>query len=266
MNMKINKFQSKIGHNTINDLCSVTQNNVLTNLQFHSSLISQLSCLYPFIHQQNSIPSLPSSSSGSSILILNHHLHYYLKSKQDDYYYLNQSLIDSTDTSNREIRELKNNQRDLINEINWITKEKIDSIQEKEKIDEELESYYQTERQTKRQPIATPEGKKKKLKELKAQYAKMTKTIIHQKKAYDDMQIRNKTYVNENKILIEKIKQKQLIYDQVISDVNGYKIALTKHKKLISIASKDTQDSASTTSTHSSKRNKSTGLFKKLFK
>lgn len=259
--MKRNKYQSKINHNAYNNTTFSSSNTIVTNLQTHLALISQISCLYPIIHQKKSIPT---TSSSSRNFILNNHLHYYFKSKHEDLFYLNQSLIDSNNISNKTVKEINNHQRDLINEINWITQEKIDSINEKEKIDEELEVYYQTERQNKKQNPLTSNEKKKKLKELKTQFEKMEKAITQQKRTYGNIQLKNRNYINENKILIEKIKQKKIIYDQVISDVNEYKIAISKHKKLVSIESKDTHNSSSTN--YSSKRNKSIGLFKKLFK
>lgn len=259
--MNIHSYQQK-------SFCLVKENKsnshstplVLQNLQLHLSSISQLSCLKPLFLQ----PQIPPNATNH---LLTPYLQYhYLKSKGVDFFYLNQSLLTSANSTKKKLQEVTDGNKNLISEINWIAQEKIDSINEKEEMEQDLEQCHKTERNLKRRNVdlITDKNKHQRIKELKDAWSKMNKEIDFKMRKYKEMQIRNRQYVNDNKIIIEKIKQKQIIYDQIIGDINEVKIALTKHKKLMSVQTKGKQDLLNVTDTK--KRNKSSGLFKKLFK
>lgn len=235
---------------------------ILQNLKLHLTSISQFEFLKPYLLQ---CQCTPVSSSSKLSPYLQYH---YLKSKGIDFLYIKQSLLESTDSSKQKLKEVNDKNRDLINEINWIAQEKIDSINEKEQIEQDLELCHLTERErenkTKNPEMNNPKLKKQKIKELKDCYSKLGKEIDVKMNKFHKMKAMNRTYAVDNKIMIEKINQKQIIYDQIVEGINKLKAEIAKHKKLISEETKVKKDSISVR--ESKKRNKSSGLFKKIFK
>lgn len=226
----------------------------------------------------------------------------YLKTLRNDYCW----IAKFAESKNKKIIKEKKNYCDKIKsideEINWVTKEKIESLLKKEKYDTELDEYtmklnhYNTERNNtienannlsfmvnnsntsryynffsnlglnlgfKKNPI-----EQKQLKDYKDKYAKLEKNICEKRKKYPSLKERYNKTVKEKKNLYENYKQKQMILEQIQQDIDEKKKILFKlQQKKSSMISGDTQVTQTNSMSSSTNKNDKKGFsfFKKLF-
>ena len=146
-------------------------------------------------------------------------------------------IIDNT-------KKLKQNKEFYEREINTISSEKIEYFNQKETLDKELELLTVNKMQnsickTDNSPIDTNNTeneslevteKKKKIEELRKKYNKLNEAMITNKKEYPIIKSKNDMIQGENMLLNEKLKQKQLIWDQMRKENEKIKTGVIKRE------------------------------------
>ena len=272
-----------------------------TDLDIHLSFLSNQKILhsYNLIYRGN-INGIDNKEEGNEKIKYQKYL--YLKTLRNDYCWIAKCV----ESKNKKIVKEKKNYCDKINsvdeEINWVTKEKIESLLKKEKYDTQLDEYtrklshYNTERNNTIENTNNlsfmvnnsntsryynffsnfglnlgfnkAPHEQKQLKEYKEKYAKLEKNICEKRKKYPSLKEKLAKTVEEKKNLYENYKQKQIILEQIQQDIIDKKKMLFKlQQKKSSMVSGDTQ--VTQTNSLSSSPNKidkkGFSFFKKLF-
>ena len=165
--------------------------------------------------------------------------------------YILNSINSKISYINDKNKEFLQNKRFLEQEINTISQEKIDYFYEKENLDKDLEiltvnaklnsSFCKTENSVNlnlsTNVISTNTNdiddieitqKTKKLESLKKKYNKTFDYITANKKEYPVLKNKNSMLQGENMVLNEKLKQKQLIWDQLRKENERIKTVVIK--------------------------------------
>ena len=166
--------------------------------------------------------------------------------------YILNSINNKISYINEKNKEFLQNKKFIEREVNAISQEKIDYFNEKETLDKELELLTLNARQNSiicktdkgdtslsmnlstnyinSSEIEDVEisSRKKKLESLKKKYNKLFDRISENKKDYPQLKNKNNMIQGENMILNEKLKQKQLIWDQIRKENERVKTVVIK--------------------------------------
>ena len=180
-------------------------------------------------------------------------IYLYLKSVHNKYYcneikYILGTINNKISYINDKNKKQKQNKDFYEREINTISAEKIEYFDKKETLDKELElltinkmqnSMCKTEKSEPISPLNTNDNdsetpeineKNKKIEELRKKYNKLYANISANKKDYPVIQSKNNTIQEENRFLNEKLKQKQLIWDQIRKENEKIKTFVIKRE------------------------------------
>ena len=277
-----------------------TESQSKSDISVHLSFLINHQFINPFYQIQCAFPKEEKNNDSHNV---NYLKSIFYKTKKEEYIYLKQCISKEKEKLNQSCKEISSNISTVDNEINWVTKEKIESLLQKEKYDGELENYnirkynnYLTERNalntetnmsisianntsraynffnTLTQNFGFNTAKNsidmKKLNILKEKFEKLEKNYAEKRKQYPSL--RNEYYrtVGENKVLTENYKQKQMIYEQIEKDLIEKKKLLFKlQQSKSSMISGETGVTNSNSSINSTakKEKKVFGFFKKIF-
>lgn len=188
-------------------------------------------------------------------------IYLYLQNVHNKHYcnemnYILNSINSKISYINDKNKEFLQNKKFLVREINTISQEKIDYFNEKENLDKDLEILTINARQnsilckTDRGETSINMNlstnfinnseiddieiaqKTKKLESLKKKYNKIFDQISANKKEYPIIKNKNNMIQGENMILNEKLKQKQLIWDQIRKENEKVKTVVIKRDYL----------------------------------
>ena len=179
-------------------------------------------------------------------------IYLYLKNVYNKYYcneikYILGSINSQISYINDKNKKQKQNKEFYDREINTITSEKIEYFNKKETLDKELELLTLNKMQNSicktdiNSPISTNENeiesqeiyeKNKKIEELRKKYNKLTENINSNKKEFPIIKNKNAMIQGENMLLNEKLKQKQLIWDQIRKENEKIKTVVIKREYL----------------------------------
>ena len=176
-------------------------------------------------------------------------IYLYLRHVYNKYYcneirYILGNINNKISYINDNTKKLKQNKEFYEREINTISSEKIEYFNQKETLDKELELLTVNKMQnsickTDNSPIDTNNTeneslevteKKKKIEELRKKYNKLNEVIITNKKEYPIIKSKNDMIQGENMLLNEKLKQKQLIWDQMRKENEKIKTVVIKRE------------------------------------
>ena len=183
----------------------------------------------------------------------------YLQDIYNKYYcneisYILNSINHKISAINEKNKEFLQNKKFIEREINLISQERMDYFNEKEKLDKDLELLTVNAQQNsmmekadismnniinKNNTIGNNDlediditKKKKKLEELKNKYNKLFDFISENKKEFPVIKNKNSMIQGENMVLNEKLKQKQLIWDQIRKENEKIKTVVIKRDYL----------------------------------
>ena len=176
-------------------------------------------------------------------------IYLYLRHVYNKYYcneirYILGNINNKISYINDNTKKLKQNKEFYEREINTISSEKIEYFNQKETLDKELElltvnkmqnSIYKTDNSpidtnnTENESLEVTE-KKKKIEELRKKYNKLNEAMITNKKEYPIIKSKNDMIQGENMLLNEKLKQKQLIWDQMRKENEKIKTVVIKRE------------------------------------
>lgn len=174
--------------------------------------------------------------------------------------YMLGSINSSISNINDKNKKHKQNKEFYEREINTITSEKIEYFNKKETLDKELElltinkmqnSICKTEKSDPYSPTNTNTNdadsteiieKNKKIDELRKKYTKLSQNIMGSKKEFSVIKNKNNLIQEENMLLNEKLKQKQLIWDQIRKENEKIKTAVIKRGSLKQPFNNDKKD------------------------
>jgi hypothetical protein len=176
-------------------------------------------------------------------------IYLYLRHVYNKYYcneirYILGNINNKISYINDNTKKLKQNKEFYEREINTISSEKIEYFNQKETLDKELELLTVNKMQnsickTDNSPIDTNNTeneslevteKKKKIEELRKKYNKLNEVMITNKKEYPIIKSKNDMIQGENMLLNEKLKQKQLIWDQMRKENEKIKTVVIKRE------------------------------------
>ena len=176
-------------------------------------------------------------------------IYLYLRHVYNKYYcneirYILGNINNKISYINDNTKKLKQNKEFYEREINTISSEKIEYFNQKETLDKELELLTVNKMQnsickTDNSPIDTNNTenesleiteKKKKIEELRKKYNKLNEAMITNKKEYPIIKSKNDMIQGENMLLNEKLKQKQLIWDQMRKENEKIKTVVIKRE------------------------------------
>ena len=176
-------------------------------------------------------------------------IYLYLRHVYNKYYcneirYILGNINNKISYINDNTKKLKQNKEVYEREINTISSEKIEYFNQKETLDKELELLTVNKMQnsickTDNSPIDTNNTeneslevteKKKKIEELRKKYNKLNEAMITNKKEYPIIKSKNDMIQGENMLLNEKLKQKQLIWDQMRKENEKIKTVVIKRE------------------------------------
>ena len=170
--------------------------------------------------------------------------HVYNKNYCNEIRYILGNINNKISYINDNTKKLKQNKEFYEREINTISSEKIEYFNQKETLDKELELLTVNKMQnsickTDNSPIDTNNTeneslevteKKKKIEELRKKYNKLNEAMITNKKEYPIIKSKNDMIQGENMLLNEKLKQKQLIWDQMRKENEKIKTVVIKRE------------------------------------
>jgi len=176
-------------------------------------------------------------------------IYLYLRHVYNKYYcneirYILGNINNKISYINDNTKKLKQNKEFYEREINTISSEKIEYFNQKETLDKELELLTVNKMQnsickTDNSPIDTNNTeneslevteKKKKIEELRKKFNKLNEAMITNKKEYPIIKSKNDMIQGENMLLNEKLKQKQLIWDQMRKENEKIKTVVIKRE------------------------------------
>ena len=174
-------------------------------------------------------------------------IYLYLKSVHNKYYcneikYILGTINNKISFINDKNKKQKQNKDFYEREVNTISAEKIEYFDKKETLDKELELLTLNKIQNSNKsehlsPLTTNDNeaeipeineKNKKIEELRKKYNKLYANISSNKKDYPVIEGKNIMIQEENRLLNEKLKQKQLIWDQIRKENEKIKTAVIK--------------------------------------
>lgn len=269
-----------------------------SDISVHLSFLIKNQFINPFNEIQCDFPKEEKKSD----INVNYLKSIFYKTKKEEYLYLKRCISKEKEKLNQRCKEMTSNIKTVDNEINWVTKEKIESLLQKEKYDGELENYnirkynnYLTERNalntetnmsmsianntsraynffnTLTQNFGFNTAKNsidmKKLNILKQKFEKLEKNYAEKRKQYPSLRDEYYRTVGENKVLTENFKQKQMIYEQIEKDLLEKKKLLFKlqQSKSSMISGETGVTSNSSINSSAKKEKKMFGFFKKIF-
>lgn len=269
-----------------------------SDISVHLSFLITHQFINPFNEIQCDFPKEEKKSD----INVNYLKSIFYKTKKEEYLYLKRCISKEKEKLNQRCKEMSSNIKTVDNEINWVTKEKIESLLQKEKYDGELENYnirkynnYLTERNalntetnmsmsianntsraynffnTLTQNFGFNTAKNsidmKKLNILKQKFEKLEKNYAEKRKQYPSLRDEYYRTVGENKVLTENFKQKQMIYEQIEKDLLEKKKLLFKlqQSKSSMISGETGVTSNSSINSSAKKEKKMFGFFKKIF-
>ena len=189
----------------------------------------------------------PMSAELPSNLKINNGIYLYLQNIHNKHYCSEiNTILNSINSKisyiNDKIKDQQQTKKSIDHEINWVTQERIDNFNEKENLDKDLELLQLSSRQNtmfnsslshridrsmmninmKGNPFNINEiseieleKKNKKLNDLKKRYENMFENITKNKKEYPNIKTKNSMLQGENMVLNEKLKQKNMIFEQI---------------------------------------------------
>ena len=201
--------------------------------------------LYPLISNEQEVDEINNKNIDKGIYL-------YLKYIHNKYYcneikYILGTINNKISYINDKNKKQKQNKEFYEREINTISAEKIEYFDKKETLDKELELLTLNKMQNSicktdiNSPISTNENeiesqeiyeKNKKIEELRKKYNKLTENINSNKKEFPIIKNKNAMIQGENMLLNEKLKQKQLIWDQIRKENEKIKTVVIKREYL----------------------------------
>ena len=201
--------------------------------------------LYPLIANEQEVDEINNKNIDKGIYL-------YLKYIHNKYYcneikYILGTINNKISYINDKNKKQKQNKEFYEREINTISAEKIEYFDKKETLDKELELLTLNKMQNSicktdiNSPISTNENeiesqeiyeKNKKIEELRKKYNKLTENINSNKKEFPIIKNKNAMIQGENMLLNEKLKQKQLIWDQIRKENEKIKTVVIKREYL----------------------------------
>ena len=197
--------------------------------------------------------------------------------------YMLGSINSSISNINDKNKKHKQNKEFYEREINTITSEKIEYFNKKETLDKELElltinkmqnSICKTEKSDPYSPINTNTNdadsteiieKNKKIDKLRKKYTKLSQNIVGSKKEFSVIKNKNNLIQEENMLLNEKLKQKQLIWDQIRKENEKIKTAVIKRGSLKQPFNNCKKDEKKDENDKNPKNNKKGSFFQNIF-
>ena len=201
--------------------------------------------LYPLIANEQEVDEINNKNIDKGIYL-------YLKYIHNKYYcneikYILGTINNKISYINDKNKKQKQNKEFYEREINTISAEKIEYFDKKETLDKELELLTLNKMQNSicktdvNSPMSTNENeieskeineKNKKIEELRKKYNKLTENINSNKKEFPIIKNKNAMIQGENMLLNEKLKQKQLIWEQIRKENEKIKTIVIKREYL----------------------------------
>ena len=201
--------------------------------------------LYPLIANEQEVDEINNKNIDKGIYL-------YLKYIHNKYYcneikYILGTINNKISYINDKNKKQKQNKEFYEREINTISAEKIEYFDKKETLDKELELLTLNKMQNSilktdiNSPISTNENeiesqeineKNKKIEELRKKFNKLVENINSNKKEFPIIKNKNSMIQGENMLLNEKLKQKQLIWDQIRKENEKIKTVVIKREFL----------------------------------
>ena len=201
--------------------------------------------LYPLIANEQEVDEINNKNIDKGIYL-------YLKYIHNKYYcneikYILGTINNKISYINDKNKKQKQNKEFYEREINTISAEKIEYFDKKETLDKELELLTLNKMQNSilktdiNSPISTNENeiesqeineKNKKIEELRKKFNKLVENINSNKKEFPIIKNKNSMIQGENMLLNEKLKQKQLIWDQIRKENEKIKTVVIKREYL----------------------------------
>ena len=201
--------------------------------------------LYPLIANEQEVDEINNKNIDKGIYL-------YLKYIHNKYYcneikYILGTINNKISYINDKNKKQKQNKEFYEREINTISAEKIEYFDKKETLDKELELLTLNKMQNSilktdiNSPISTNENeiesqeineKNKKIEELRKKFNKLVENINSNKKEFPIIKNKNNMIQGENMLLNEKLKQKQLIWDQIRKENEKIKTVVIKREFL----------------------------------
>ena len=201
--------------------------------------------LYPLIANEQEVDEINNKNIDKGIYL-------YLKYIHNKYYcneikYILGTINNKISYINDKNKKQKQNKEFYEREINTISAEKIEYFDKKETLDKELELLTLNKMQNSilktdiNSPISTNENeiesqeineKNKKIEELRKKFNKLVENINSNKKEFPVIKNKNSMIQGENMLLNEKLKQKQLIWDQIRKENEKIKTVVIKREFL----------------------------------
>ena len=201
--------------------------------------------LYPLIANEQEVDEINNKNIDKGIYL-------YLKYIHNKYYcneikYILGTINNKISYINDKNKKQKQNKEFYEREINTISAEKIEYFDKKETLDKELELLTLNKMQNSicktdvNSPMSTNENeiesqeiyeKNKKIEELRKKYNKLTENINSNKKEFPIIKNKNAMIQGENMLLNEKLKQKQLIWEQIRKENEKIKTVVIKREYL----------------------------------
>ena len=199
--------------------------------------------LYPLIANEQEVDEINNKNIDKGIYL-------YLKYIHNKYYcneikYILGTINNKISYINDKNKKQKQNKEFYEREINTISAEKIEYFDKKETLDKELELLTLNKMQNSilktdiNSPISTNENeiesqeineKNKKIEELRKKFNKLVENINSNKKEFPVIKNKNSMIQGENMLLNEKLKQKQLIWDQIRKENEKIKTVVIKRE------------------------------------
>ena len=199
--------------------------------------------LYPLIANEQEVDEINNKNIDKGIYL-------YLKYIHNKYYcneikYILGTINNKISYINDKNKKQKQNKEFYEREINTISAEKIEYFDKKETLDKELELLTLNKMQNSilktdiNSPISTNENeiesqeineKNKKIEELRKKFNKLVENINSNKKEFPIIKNKNSMIQGENMLLNEKLKQKQLIWDQIRKENEKIKTVVIKRE------------------------------------
>ena len=201
--------------------------------------------LYPLIANEQEVDEINNKNIDKGIYL-------YLKYIHNKFYcneikYILGTINNKISYINDKNKKQKQNKEFYEREINTISAEKIEYFDKKETLDKELELLTLNKMQNSilktdiNSPISTNENeiesqeineKNKKIEELRKKFNKLVENINSNKKEFPIIKNKNNMIQGENMLLNEKLKQKQLIWDQIRKENEKIKTVVIKREFL----------------------------------
>ena len=240
-NKEDKKEEKEIKENEISSL----SNEEALDIQINFLKSSVKNILYPLIANEQEVDEINNKNIDKGIYL-------YLKYIHNKYYcneikYILGTINNKISYINDKNKKQKQNKEFYEREINTISAEKIEYFDKKETLDKELELLTLNKMQNSicktdiNSPMSTNENeiesqeiyeKNKKIEELRKKYNKLTENINSNKKEFPIIKNKNNMIQGENMLLNEKLKQKQLIWDQIRKENEKIKTVVIKREYL----------------------------------